>query len=558
LSSNRESAQFSFPHFNFMFFPLMRSSIILALLMLLAAVVGYHLVRLTTFPTKASKFDQEKPSSPIAGRLAENKPLRRAAPYAREHSLRQAAPPFALANERIARFQNEDDYRKFLASLEERDFSLLGKSDRLLAVRFGYADGFDPDELEKAELGYNYLVTIPTPPDAQAQPSAMGFGQHALAWLGIEADNSTWGKGITVAVLDSGVNNHPALDAGNGKVTHAPLTELAQGDTQLGHGTAVASIISGDDSLIPGVAPASDILSIRITDAEGSSDSFTLANGIMTAADAGAKVINISMGSYGDSRLVYDAVQYAHQQGAVIVASSGNAGLDSIAYPAAYDGVIAVGAVEAQGEHLDFSNAGESLDIVAPGYQVNAAWGENQLTSFSGTSASAPFVSGAIAAIMSEQPQLTAQQAADLVLKLGNDAGYPGTDTAYGSGILAIDRVIEHGSPGIYDAAVTSQFLVPAANNTSLPKVLVTIQNQGTETLINSPVTITTPSGSQSINISSLAAGEIQSFPVPVRLPEDGSPVAVSTSVETMEPDQEPANNSRDDRFSRELIKASR
>jgi len=533
------------------------SPIILALLMLLAAVVGYHLVRLTS-PAKVSKFDQEKASSPIPARLAENKPLRRASPYARENSDRDAIHPFALANERIARFQNEDDYLKFLACLESRGLSLLGKSDRLLAVRFGHADDFDPGDLEKAKIGYNYLVTIPAPPDAQAQPSAMGFGQHALAWLGIESDNSGWGKDITVAVLDSGVNNHTALDAGNGKVTHTPLTELAQGDTQLGHGTAVASIISGDISLIPGIAPAADILSIRITDADGSSDSFTLANGIMTAADAGAKVINISMGSYGNSPLVYDAVQYALEQGAVIVASSGNAGLDSIAYPAAYDGVIAVGAVEVQGEHLDFSNTGESLDIVAPGYQVNAAWGEDQLTSFSGTSASAPFISGAIAATMSEQPQLTAQQAADLVLRLSNDAGYPGTDATYGTGILAIDRVMEHGTPGIYDAAVTSQFLVPAATITALPNILVTIQNQGTETLINSPLTITTPSGSQRINISSLAAGQIQTFPVPVMLPEDGSPTAVSSSVKTTEPDQEPNNNSRDDHFNRELMEATR
>lgn len=528
-----------------------RPLLFIPVLILLAGVAGYYLTQQATMP--AEDDGSESQDSSLQYRptpLPENKPVNRSARRHGKRATEDDAPPFAIKNERIARFKNDDDYQKFLASLKDRGLHLLGKSDRLRAVRFGYGVASDFSDIDGAELSHNYVVSVPAPPPAQAQAGAAGFGNEALAWLGIHGDNSTWGKGVTVAILDSGVNDHIALNGGNGHVTNVALTELADGSEQLGHGTAVASIISGDHRLTPGVSPAADILSIRITDAEGSSDSFTLAEGILTAADAGAKVINISMGSYGDSAVVEEAVQYALERGSIIVASSGNEGLDAIAYPAAYEGVIAVGAVEANGEHLDFSNSGDSLDVVAPGYQVNAAWGDEQLTSFSGTSASAPFISGAIAAAMSENPHMSAQQAADLVLRVTNDAGYPGEDTAYGSGVLAMDRVMEHGTAGIYDAAITSQVLVPPSDPTSLPQVLVTVQNQGTETLINSPVRITSPTGIQTLNISSLAPGQIHTFPIPVVLPPSGDSISVSSSVQTTESDKDTSNNTRITSFS--------
>jgi subtilisin family serine protease len=372
---------------------------------------------------------------------------------------------------------------------------------------------------------------------------------NALSWLGVEGDNPSWGKGITVAVLDTGVNEHIALQ---GNITQILLTDLAEGSEQLGHGTAVASIISGDHRLAPGVAPASDILAVRIADETGNSNSFTMAEGIMQAVDAGASIINISMGSYGDSNAVANAVRYAQEQGAVIVASTGNEGLETIAYPAAYEGVISVGAVEQHGDHLDFSNIGETLSVVAPGYQVNAAWGTEQLTSFSGTSASAPFVSGAIAATLSEFPNMTAQQAADLVVKLSNDGGYPGNDPYYGNGTLDLGRIMDYGTTGIYDAAITSQVLILPQTPTALPEAWVTVQNQGTETLINSPVSITTSNGTQNLNISSLAPGQIQTFRIPMVLPYTDEAVTITSSVETVQQDKDNRNNSRSDSFTRE------
>ncbi|MEO1857236.1 MAG: S8 family serine peptidase, partial [Rubritalea sp.] len=378
------------------------------------------------------------------------------------------------------------------------------------------------------------------------QSGAQAFGASALESIGVFEDNSTWGKGITVAVIDSGVNQHIALKDGVKRLT---LNELAEDDTQLSHGTAVASIISGNHPLTQGVAPAADILSIRITDAQGSSNSFTLAEGIVAATDWGAQIINISMGSEGNSIVVADAVAYAQERGVVIVASAGNEGFDTPSYPAAYDGVISVGAVEASGLHLDFSNTGENLSIVAPGFEVNAAWGNDQLTAFSGTSASAPFVSGAIAAVMSENPGYTAQQATDLVLQLSNEAGQVGRDPQYGQGSLDVGRALENGQPGIYDIAVASQIL--GSNSAGNPQVTIVIQNQGTEPVFNSPVRIQTPNGITSISINSLSPGQVYTttLPLPSLSSEENAIVYSSASTSGSEDNQQ-SNNSRQNSFS--------
>lgn len=525
------------------------TSSLLLLLVFLAGVAGYYLTKSATITDdKPVKKETVADTTPRES-LPANKSMERSKKRTLHPEADRDLPPYAIKNERIVMFKDDDAYQKFLASLKARGLKLLGKSDRMRAVRVGFSSNSALDGIDGAELGYNYLVTVPQPPQGEAQAGATGFGRDALSWLGINVDNSLWGKGITVAVLDSGVNQHIAL---NGGVTKIELTKLANGSAQLSHGTAVASIISGDHPLTMGVAPASQILSIRVTDDSGSSDSFTLAQGIIEAADGGAQVINISMGTFGDSRLVADAVLYAQERGSVIVASSGNEGMNAIAYPAAYPGVISVGAVEGQGDHLDFSNSGEQLSIAAPGYQVNAAWGNDMLTAFSGTSASAPFVSGAIAATMSANPNMTAQQAANLVLKLSNDAGLPGNDADYGAGILDVGRVMQHGTPGIYDVAISGQTLVPATDKNSLPTVLVTVQNQGTETLINSPLTITSPSGVQQLNVSSLSPGQTQTFQVPIFIPANGAPVTVSSSVTSASGDQDYSNNNRSTSYASE------
>ena len=457
-------------------------------------------------------------------------------------------PQHALPNERVAHFKNQEDYNAFIAGLAKRGLKLLGKSDRLNAVRFGFDSQSNLDDITDAELAFNYLVSPPSPTAGQIQDGALGFGSSALEWLGLTSDNSAWGDGVTVAVIDSGVNSHIALTGENGDVSFINLTEL-NGSEQLGHGTAVASIISGDHPLTRGVAPASDILSIRVTNDQGLSDSLTLAEGIIQAVDAGAQIINMSLGSAVDSRIVSEAVSYALENNAVLVASAGNDGNSNLSFPAGNNGVISVGAIEAQGEHAGFSNTGDSLNIAAPGFEVNAAWGEDLLIPFSGTSASAPYVSGAIAATLSEIPNITPTEAANIVLSVTNDAGQPGNDNQFGGGILALDRIMEYNTAGVYDAAVAGQVVSsPNSNN-----ILVTVQNQGTEPLINSQVNISGPNGDELHNVTSLLPGQIHTITLSNANIDTQEPVSVTTTIETQEQDLDPGNNSSTSEFSEDL-----
>ena len=112
---------------------------------------------------------------------------------------------------------------------------------------------------------------------------------------------------------------------------------------------------------------------------------------------------------------------------------------------------------------------------------------------------------------------------------------------------------MENGTPGIFDAAVTGQVLVAPDNSTTLPHVLVTVQNQGTETLINSPVTITSPSGLREVNVSSLFPGQTQSFQVPIAIPKNGDAVEVTTAISTPSGDIDSSNDSRSTSFSQEV-----
>ena len=424
----------------------------------------------------------------------------------------------ALPGQRILVFKNQAALEAFLKRAGDK-IRLMGRLDALNALRIGFLDPSDLASLLDGEEEASFIFPVdipPTPGDASAQPGAVALGAGLLEWLGITGDNSAWGSGVRIAVLDTGVTTSSAFTSA---ITFQNLVDLPANLTlQSGHGTAVASMIIGRDSLTPGVAPGADIVSIRIANDLGQSDSFLLAQGIVAAVDAGARLINISMGSFGDSVLVRNAIEYARGAGSLIVAAAGNNGLNQVFYPAANPGVIAVGAVDALGSHLNFSNTGSQVAISAPGFGVNAAWIGNQAASVSGTSFSAPIVAGAIAAVKSwpGNENLTLQQAANLLFSYLNDAGEAGTDRALGAGMPDLGRVLNRKIPGIYDAALASQRILPPDGRNPYGQVEILVQNRGTETLINTGVRISTPTGDVNTNITSLAPNAVKTIRVPI------------------------------------------
>jgi hypothetical protein len=249
--------------------------------------------------------------------------------------------------------------------------------------------------------------------------------------INANGDRTHWGDNVTVAVLDTGVLGHPTF--AEGEVTHLDLVN--DGQSFNSHGTSVASLIGGQNPQVPGVAPGAQILDIRVANAEGYSISSTLAQGIITATDRGAQVINISLGGYGDSAILGQAVAYAFQHGVVVVAAAGNDAYGQLAIPAAYDGVISVGSVDANNRQAYFSNSGAGLDLAAPGVGVVSAWGTDKIALVSGTSQSSALVAAAAATYLGwgvPSNGLTARLKADARPAL-NDSG-----AATGVGILMI------------------------------------------------------------------------------------------------------------------------
>ncbi|RYD37993.1 MAG: hypothetical protein EOP85_17235, partial [Verrucomicrobiaceae bacterium] len=392
-------------------------------------------------------------------------------------------------------------------------------------------------------------VPAPTPSGANAQQGLVAFGDGLLPWLGITTDNSRWGAGVKVAVLDSGVVAHPALPGLSRSIEITPFpADLAKVH---GHGTAVASLIASNDPAAPGVAPGAEIISIRVSDESGKADSLELSAGILAAIDAGAQLINISMGTSENNPLIEEAVLYAHDRNVLIIAASGNSEQADACYPAAYPSVISVGAVDARGEHLDFSNYGTYLSLTAPGYAVNTAWPGKRYASISGTSASAPIVTGAIAATMSDGRgvKMSASQAAEILMAQSDEAGIPGPDSEYGYGILNMGRVMNRGVAGIVDAAITHHRILKSGSATANDEIQVTIQNRGTVLLVNTLVEVGTPFGSRQFNAGMLAPGAIQTFSMPVRLQglSKNQPVQVHSVLTLGTPgaDATPYNNTR-------------
>ncbi|WP_086831828.1 type VII secretion-associated serine protease mycosin, partial [Streptomyces sp. NRRL B-24572] len=273
-----------------------------------------------------------------------------------------------------------------------------------------------------------------------------------------EAWRTTKGHGITVAVLDTGVDaDHPDLAgsvlAGRDLVGFG----ASKGDRAWArHGTAMAGIIAGhghgpgaQDGVL-GVAPDVRILPVRVIlestdkarDKARKTRGTALAEGIRWAADHGADVINLSLGD--DSKSAHPdagedaAVQYALAKGVSVVASAGNGGEkgDHISYPAAYPGVIAVTAVDRYGTHAAFSTRRWYATVSAPGDDIVIADPDHRYYEGWGTSAASAFVSGAVALVRSAHPDLTPAQVKRLLIDTARNRPKGGRSDAKGYGIV--------------------------------------------------------------------------------------------------------------------------
>ena len=273
---------------------------------------------------------------------------------------------------------------------------------------------------------------------------------YAMKWdLAMIDAQSAWnagymGDGIIVGVIDSGVQpDHP--DLAENLLPAACFLEGADASTDtVGHGTIVTI----------GVAPKAKIQPLKCFEANVKTTVSMMVPAIYAAVDEyGCQVLNMSLGTKTDSQTLKNAVAYALGKGCIVVASVGNDGTDELSYPAAYPGVIGVGAVNGLKKVSSFSQKNASVKLVAPGEQVLSTFTGSSYGTWDGTSFSTPLVSGAAALLLSADVSLNPEQMYDLLTRTAVRLGEDAYSTSYGYGLLHIGRALRSlaGMPGDLD-----------------------------------------------------------------------------------------------------------
>ncbi len=291
------------------------------------------------------------------------------------------------------------------------------------------------------------------------------------------------GKGITVAVIDSGVGRIPELEGQvlPGRVFDADKPEGDGRDDYRGHGTAMAAIIagtgkhpSGDGAY--GLAPGVKILPLRVPDTLEGDGTPLIAEAIRYAADSDAKVINISLGRAGkpeEDRVRAEAVKYALSKGKLIFASVGNSGesTNEVEYPAATPGVVGVGAVDADGAATKESQHGAQIDLTAPGIDiVTACAGKTGVCKNHGTSDATALASASAALLWSIHPDWTNNQVLRVLLNTaGKPEGVPRNDYVGYGAVRPRIAVPTPGDPGPADVYPLPDLAAADAKNAPSP-----------------------------------------------------------------------------------------
>jgi thermitase len=329
----------------------------------------------------------------------------------------------------------------------------------------------DTPGIESVDYDYIRHVTARPDPDSGFEPDD---GLYSQQW-GLDKPHfpAAWqrttgeGDGILVAVVDTGIaQDHE--DFRYARPTLPPGEQQFPGESEIrlqkdfvdddpvaqnsgGHGTHVAGTVAAatDNGIgVAGGCPGCDLIVGKALTERGGSDS-DVASAITWAVDGGADVINLSLGAPYDSNVLRNAVDDAHERGAVVVAAAGNGGTRTVMYPAAYPNVIAVAATNASDGRAGFSNYGGWVDVAAPGKGIlsTVPSSADPYRSFSGTSMASPHVA-ALAGLLLDAADATPatpptnSEVRSYIMSSARDLGKRGRDPLYGAGRIRANAAL--------------------------------------------------------------------------------------------------------------------
>ena len=353
-----------------------------------------------------------------------------------------AAGPEAVPGEILVSMRPQAFDGHHLRAMAERLGEVAGGQQALHAVRLRLQPGVRMEDAlaqlrRRGDVQFaepNYVTHVQATPDDTyytAYQYAPRISQTDRAW-----DIWTPHASVVVAIVDTGVETtHPDLtekidrDAAGNVVGYDFVHGTTGAEDDNGHGTHCAGIAAAqaDNGVgiagvagwngVPGATDTQSVkvMPVKVMDSTGSGTHAAIADGILWAADHGAKVISLSMGGPDDSQTLENAIAYAWNKGCLIVAAAGNSGGTAPSYPAACAHVLSVAATDSTDTLASYSNYGSWVQVAAPGSEIASTWIGDQYMMASGTSMACPFVAGEAALVLADVPALSNERLESLL-----------------------------------------------------------------------------------------------------------------------------------------------
>jgi len=299
-----------------------------------------------------------------------------------------------------------------------------------------FIDYVEPNYKAKFDL-------VPNDPNYKTnQNAAMGILNAPAGW------DIVTGGGPVIAVVDSGVAAHPDLPTL--LPGYSAVSGLAVNNDKVGHGTQVAGtlgMLGNNAKGGAGINWDAKIMPVKVDDANGSLTVANIAKGVRWAADNGAKIINMSLGSASDSVTLKDACDYAYNKGCVLIAATGNDGKNAVSFPARYPNVLGVGGTANGSVRAATSNYGTGNDITAinSAYTTTAAGGN---TTSAGTSFASPQAAGLASLVLAVSPALSNAQVYAVIKENAKPLG-GGVNDSTGHGLIDIGKTVAAAAGGV-------------------------------------------------------------------------------------------------------------